>query len=376
MDLIALNLSGTGHARPRRYNTGALPCCTSLDFMNEAWSSRLLARGARVESGVVHDFGDPEGELAATASGSVLADLSHLAILAFDGDDARAFLHAQLSCDVETLPDGAAAYGAYCTPKGRVLANFLLWHEPDGFRMLLSSALLPAIQKRLRTYVLRSRVEIRDRSNDLVALGASGPAAPQALTSLVNDPPSGALRLSRRERCTVIALPGAERFLLVVPGELAPQIWDRLSQRLKPVGTPGWEWLEISNGLPWITPATQDEFVPQMANLELIGGVDFRKGCYPGQEIIARTQHLGQTTRRLFRAHIRSDVSPAPGQALYSEDLGEQAVGTIVNAAPAPGGGFDVLAVVRTASAAGADVRLGSPSGAPLRFSQLPYPLP
>jgi hypothetical protein len=348
--------------------------------VNEAWSAELLTRRARIENGTVRDFGDPRAELETTAAGSILADLSHLAVLGFGGADARTFLHAQLTCDVETLPEDAATFGAYCTPKGRALANFLLWHEPDGFRMLLPRTLLAAIRKRLQTYVLRGKVEIRDGSNDRVVLGASGPAAPHALGSVVDGLPAAPLRLARRERCTAIALPGAQRFLLVVPLvvplALAPQLWDRLSEQLRPVGTPCWEWLEITNGLPWISPATHDAFIPQMANLELIGGVSFRKGCYPGQEIVARTQHLGRAKRRLFLAHVNSDASPAPGLALYSDDLEEQSAGTIVNAAPAPGGGFDVLAVVQTASAAHANVRLGSPSGASLRFRPLPYPLP
>jgi len=344
--------------------------------VSETWSSELRARGARIEGGAVQDFGDPKAELATTASDSVLADLSHLGIVEFRGGDASAFLQGQLTCDVDALTDDAAAYGAYCTPKGRVLANFLLWRELKGLRMLLSRTLVPAIRKRLQIYVLRSKVEIVDRSDDLVVLGASGPAAALAVADLVDRLPAGDLRLMRRGECTAIALPGAARFLIVLPAAVAPRTWDRLSQKLRPVGTPCWEWLEIVSGLPWITPGTQDEFVPQMANLELLGGVSFQKGCYPGQEIVARMQHLAKPKRRLFLAHVESAVMPLPGQLLYDAANGEQSAGIVVNAAPSPRGGVDLLAVVQVAHAGDASLRLGSPSGVRLQFGKLPYRVP
>jgi hypothetical protein len=343
--------------------------------VNDTFVSFLAGRGAAVAEGVVRDFGDARGELAATASGSVLAHLGQFGVLAFAGEDDREFLHRQLSCDVEALADDAGAYGAYCTPKGRVLANFLLWREPEAFRMLLPRSVLPGARERLQRHVLRSKVTIADRSDALVVIGVSGPEVASAVAGVVGTPPSGPMHVARRDAVTAIAL-HATRLLVIGPIGSGPEIWDRLSGTLRPVGAGCWDWLEISEGLPWITAATQDQFVPQMANLELLGGVSFRKGCYPGQEIVARTQHLGKPKRRLYLAHVSPDGIPTPGQPLYSDALGDQAAGTIVNAAPAPGGGFDVLAVVQTASAAGATVRLGSRSGAELRFRALPYPVP
>ncbi len=342
--------------------------------MNDTFLAFLAARGAAVADGTVRDFGDAHRERAATASGSVVAHLGQFGLLAVSGPDARDFLHRQLSCDVEGLPDDRAAYGAYCSPKGRVLANFLLWREPDALRMLLPRSILPAIQKRLQTYVLRSKVTLAIPT-DLVVLGAAGPGAAGAVAALVGTPPGEPLRVVRRDGVTCLGLPGA-RFLVTAPSAVAPRIWDQLAGVLQPVGTASWEWLEIANGLAWIGAATQEQFVPQMANLELVGAVSFRKGCYPGQEIVARTQHLGRPKRRLYRAHVAVDGAPVPGEALYSDCLGEQAVGMVVNAAPAPGGGFDVLVVVQTASADGDQVRLGSRSGATLEFRALPYAIP
>jgi folate-binding protein YgfZ len=224
-------------------------------------------------------------------------------------------------------------------------------------------------------FVLRSRVTLDDRSDALAVLGAAGPAAPAAVADLVGTLPAAPLKVARSSELAAIAIDGG-RFALVVPVERGPAVWDRLAGPLTPVGAPCWEWLEIANGLPWITAATQDQFVPQMANLELIGGVNFRKGCYPGQEIVARTQYLGKPKRRLFLAHVDAEASPAPGESLVADGAGDQSAGTVVNAASAPDGGFDLLAVVQTASADTATVRLGSSTGPALRFRPLPYAVP
>jgi len=343
-----------------------------VDSVSDAFLAFLATRGGAVADGVVRDFGDAPGEIAATASGSVVVPLGQFGILAFTGEEAGDFLHRQLSCDVEGLADDAGAYGAYCTPKGRVLANFVLWREPGTLNMLLPRSILPGIRKRLQMYVLRSKVALADRTEALVVLGVSGPAAVGAVAELVGTSPGEPLSVARRGAVTAIAV-AAARFLLAFPSASAPPVWDRLAGALRPVGAACWDWLEIASGWPWITDATQDQFVPQMANLELLGGVSFRKGCYPGQEIVARTQHLGRPKRRLYLAHVRAEGKPAPSQPVYSASLGEQAAGTVVNAAPAPGGGFDVLAVVHTGSIAGDKVRLGSPGGAELQFRDLPY---
>jgi folate-binding protein YgfZ len=132
-----------------------------------------------------------------------------------------------------------------------------------------------------------------------------------------------------------------------------------------------WRWLDIRGGIPLITAATQDQFVPQMANLELIGGVSFEKGCYTGQEIVARTQHLGKVKRRTFLANV---LEPAQaGDALYSDDLGDQVGGTVLNAEPSPEGGYDLLAVILTSSRERSTVRLKARDGPALRFLALPY---
>ena len=138
---------------------------------------------------------------------------------------------------------------------------------------------------------------------------------------------------------------------------------------------PVWDWLEIRAGIPVITAATQEAFVPQMVNLELLGGVSFQKGCYPGQEIVARSQYLGKLKRRMYLAHTDRDVAPGAGTQLYSRDLDGQPSGMVVSAAPAPGGGFDLLAVIQTTSADVHPIHLGTPDGPVLALEPLPYPV-
>jgi folate-binding protein YgfZ len=342
--------------------------------MTTDWTEFLHARGAILDAGLVRHFGDPAAELAVALEGDVMADLSHLGLLGITGADAQAFLQAQLSCDMTGLGDEASSFGAYCSPKGRMLASFLVWPEGDGYFLALSRTLVGPTAKRLGMFVLRSKVVVADRTGDRILIGAAGRAAEGTLLAALGTVPANPHRVSRSEGATVIRL-AQDRFLLAVAPGRAASLWAALSGALRPVGTPCWEWLDISAGIPHVTARTQDEFVPQMANLELLGGVSFYKGCYPGQEVVARTQYLGKAKRRMLLARVEG-AAPEPGDPLFSDDLGDQASGMIVNAALAPDGGFDVLAVVHAPSAAASTVHLGSLTGAPLRFRPLPYAVP
>jgi hypothetical protein len=151
-------------------------------------------------------------------------------------------------------------------------------------------------------------------------------------------------------------------------------MWQKLSSRgAKPAGTAAWRWLDIQAGVPQITAATQDEFVAQMLNFELIGGVNFQKGCYPGQEIVARTQYLGKLKKRMYLAHLNVADAPMSGNDLFAPEFADQSCGKLLSVAPAPQGGFDVLAVLQIAGFEGAQVRLGTPNGPQLEFGNLPY---
>jgi len=341
--------------------------------MTSAWQNFLIERGAGVAADSVSDFGDAAAELRAARDGAVICPLAHLGLIACSGEDAQTFLHGQLSNDVKVLTPGRSEYAAYCSAKGRMLANFLVWQDEAAYYLQLSRSLLPAIQKRLAMYVMRSKVKLTDASDSRLVFGLAGSAAKGALQDLFSVLPREVHEVVHdASNGTLIALPG-NRFQLVAEPEVAERLWHKLAASLTPVGTPCWEWLEIRNGIPLLTAATQEQFVPQMANMELIGAVNFRKGCYPGQEIVARTQHLGQIKRRMVLAHVAGEVLPQPGDELFSSTLDAQASGTVVNAQAAPDGGYDLLAVMQIAGIGAGEVHFKSVDGPILSIQSLPY---
>jgi len=253
-----------------------------------------------------------------------------------------------------------------------MLANFLLWRDDGGFLLALSRELLPVVQKQITKYVLRSKVKISDASEAFALTGAAGPQAEECLSEVLPDVPASPNRVSRAGGATVIRLPDG-RFVIAADAADAAALREKLSGALVPVDARAWRWLDIRNGLPWIGAATQEELIPQMANLELLGAVSFEKGCYTGQEVVARTQHLGKLKRRMFLASVQA--AARAGDKLYSDDLGDQAGGIVVNAEASPDGGCDLLAVVQTASRENSTVHLGSLGGPVLRFLPPPYAL-
>lgn len=337
------------------------------------WTEFLASQGATFHEGLATHFGDASGELAAAESETVIADLSQFGLIGFSGEDAQTFLHGQITNDLRGLTDKSAVFAGYLSAKGRMLANFLVMKRGDEILVMLPASLSEAIRKRLSMFILRSKVKVRDASPDWVRIGVSGPQASAALiAALAQDLPMDAMSMAHAGQAFVLRL-ADQRFDLFVQTDAAPAIWQKLAAVCKPVGAPAWDWLMVQAGVPMVLPQTQDHFVPQMANMEILGGVSFNKGCYPGQEIVARSQYLGKVKRRLFLAHV--DSAAMAGDELFSADLPDQAAGHIANAAPAPGGGWDVLAVVHSSCAEANDVRLKARDGSTLKFRPLPYPV-
>jgi tRNA-modifying protein YgfZ len=302
-------------------------------------------------------------------------DLSDQSLLSFMGQDSGAFLANLLTCDVAAVTPTRSTYGAYCTPQGRMLASFLLWRSEQGYFMQLPSSLREPIQKQLSRYVLRSKVKIEDASGAWSLIGIAGEDATSVVEHLVGPAPHGVRGISHSPDATVIRLPG-DRFEIVAARNKAPRILESLASGTEKAGSEYWDWLDIRAGISTITPATQEAFVPQMVNLDLLGGVSFEKGCYPGQEIVARMHYRGTLKQRMYLASIASAEKPQPGDKLYSANFGDQACGSIVNAAQSPYGGFDALAVIQITSAAKGPVRWKSLDGPVLKFQSLPYAPP
>jgi len=344
--------------------------------MNTDWQQFLVSRGAVIQDGQVMHFGDAAAEIHHSGTGPIVADLSHLGLIRFAGEDAQTFLQGQLSNDVRLLNGTNSQWTGYCTPKGRMLASFLLWQNAErSYLMQLPASLREAIQKRLTMFVLRSKVKVTDESDHWVRLGVAGPGAEAAVRSAVGDAPQAVHGQLARDEGTVLRLPGDCFEILAAPVQ-AQDLWNALASSCKPAGSGRWDWHMIRAGVPTVLPATQEEFVPQMANFEVIGGVNFKKGCYPGQEIVARTQYLGKLKRRMYLAKLAADTPPAAGDPLYSADMQEQSSGIVVNAQPAPGGGYDVLAVIQTSSAESEAIHWKALDGPVLRLESLPYAIP
>ena len=341
--------------------------------MIESWKTFLQSQGAALEGNAVLHYGNPAAERAAAADGTIVADLSQLGVIAFRGDEAASFLQGQLTNDVRSLHADAAQWNGYCSPKGRLLGNFLLWRQGEDYCLQLSGDILPSVLKRLSMFILRAKAQGRDASDESVRLVVAGPQAAAAVGAAMGAVPDAAMRTVAGDSGFVVRV-GADKFVLSIAPERAAAVWQTLRQTATPVGAPVWDWLRLNAGIPMIVAATQEQFVPQMVNLEVIGGVSFQKGCYPGQEIVARSQYLGKLKRRMFLAHV--DAEAAPGDSLYSADIEGQATGTVVNAAPAPAGGFDVLAVAQVESAATQTLHLKASDGAALSLRPLPYTLP
>ncbi|MDR2189169.1 MAG: folate-binding protein [Azonexus sp.] len=331
--------------------------------MNPDWRNFLQSTGAVFdgEASVISDFGDAAGEIGAAAQ-TVVTPLTHLALIKATGEDARTFLHNQLTSDVNRLPDNQAQHAAWCTAKGRMQASFLLWREDGGYRLVLSADLVEATLKRLPMFILRSKVKLA-AENDQALFGLAGPQAGAALAAagLPALAAAAPLAVAAANGCAVIQLAG-ERFMVAAPTAAAPALWSALTATARPVGAPVWRWLDIKAAWPLVTLATREAFVPQMADFEKIGGLSFNKGCYPGQEIVARTQYLGKVKRHLYR--LRSAAALAAGDALFSPANPDQSCGQVMTAAPAPDGGFAALAVVQSNFAD--NLHLGSRTGAPV----------
>lgn len=339
--------------------------------MMTQWHDFLAGNGAVLAAGQVDSYGDAKAELQAAATGNVLADLSHLGLLQIEGADAVSFLQGQLTNDIKQLDGSTSHYAGYCNPKGRLLALFLAFAHHDHIHLQLNGALLEAMMKRLRMYVLRSKVTITDVSASIVRMGVAGDHAEAALQKIFAQVPQQPHALTSLDNGALLRLPGAvPRYEVFSDMTHAPAIWTQLRETHKPVGKPGWEWLEIEAGIPDITPQTQEEFVPQMVNLDVLGAINFKKGCYTGQEIVARTHYLGKVKRRTQLAHIDAVTMPQPGDNVLGADGAE--AGKIVRSAPAPAGGYDVLAEVRLESLQAGAVTWG---GNALAIRQLPYSL-
>ncbi len=345
------------------------------------WNQFLSAEGARVgqtDPAQVQDFGRVLS--AAELAQGFVCVITDLGLIAATGADAASFLHNQLSNDVEHLGQTDVRLAAYCTPKGRMLASFQMWRDAETIFLQLPREIQGTLQKRLQMFIMRAKAKLSDAGdmpNVQVSLGLGGSKAEALLRAQFGSLP--ATPYSRIDHALGMLLRvgdafGAPRYQWLTSADTAMAVWPALSAALAPGGTDAWNLACIHAGVPQVTLATQEQFVPQMVNFELLGGVNFKKGCYPGQEIVARSQYLGKLKRRTALASI--DVAAAlVGSEVFAVSDPDQPCGMLVNVANNGLGGVDALVEIKLSALEQGDIRLGSAGGVALVFHSMPYAL-
>ncbi|WP_321791085.1 folate-binding protein [Caballeronia sp. J97] len=302
--------------------------------------------------------------------------LTQFGVIDVKGEDAASFLHNQITNDVQHLDASTARLAGYCSPKGRLLGSFLMWRTADAVRLLIARDTQAAVQKRLSMFVLRSKAKLTDASAEVTAVGFAGDVR-AALSGIFDALPDGVHVKVEGPHGSLIRVPDAAhrpRFLWVGPKAEVEARLAKLDEKLKRAPEQMWDWLDIHAGEPRITHATVEQFVPQMVNFDILGAVNFKKGCYPGQEIVARSQYRGTIKRRTALAHVDDDA--APGAELFHSDDPGQPCGLVVNVAPAENGGADCLVEIKLAALENGSVHIGSAAGPALAFVPLPYAFP
>ncbi|MDH3713316.1 MAG: folate-binding protein [Gammaproteobacteria bacterium] len=339
--------------------------------MQTDWQTFLTERGAVIEACAVQRF---DTRITPRSPDTVqIFDLSDQGLLSVRGEDAENFLQGQLSSDLTHLASAATHLTSYSTPQGRMLAIMRAFRYGDSIQFLLPRELVEPVQQRLSRYVLRARVQIGSDDLNLGRIGLAGAESGELLARLALPDPRTVGAVAGDGALSVLNVTvDRPRYILVAPYERIMNIWRHAEDHAQPAGAAAWRLLQIDAGTPSIYTATSETFVPQMVNLELLGGVDFDKGCYTGQEIVARAQYLGRIKRRMFRFKYSGEITPRAGDAIVLDD--GTGVGTVVDAARADSS-WRMLAVIRIA-VRDQPLHLAQPDGPLLQDLGLPYAIP
>ncbi len=303
--------------------------------------------------------------------------LESQSLVEVSGDDAAKFLHSQFSNDVEHLPLAQVRRAAYCSAKGRMLASLLYWREESGLRLQFHHSLAEGLIKRLKMFVLRAKVQFKPLPEEQVLIGLSGAAVATALSPWYPELPAenAVICNSAGSLMRLADSAGAPRYQWLNTASLRAQAFADLSQQLRYTSSARWELSEIQAGIAEITASTQEHFVPQMINFELIGGVNFKKGCYPGQEVVARSQYLGKLKRRMFIAKVDRAATAefSVGAEIFNADEADQACGELVAIQAANADSSLALLQLRLIDQQASSLHLGGLTGPKLELQPLPY---
>lgn len=288
-------------------------------------------------------------------------DLSHFAILKISGKDASVFLNAQFTCDLSKLDHRDWLFTSWCLPSGRAITTFILFRQDPDYYMMLPAMLKEKVMQRLSMYVLRSDVRIADCSDDITLLGLAG----QEAGSVIED-----LRI--KNQAILLKLPDHKpRYIICCPNDAVDDVMQRFSADCSEGDRSGWSMLDIEAGMPWIINATSEMHLPQMLNLDRLAGLSYRKGCYPGQEVIARLHFRGQLKKRLFLGHADANITPGPGDRIETAE--HDYAGDVIDAERYPQGGLCFLAVVDLAHADNGQLYIRNQNAIPVQIEEIDY---
>lgn len=351
--------------------------------MNSAWQDFLTQQGAQLnELGRVETFGEPELERTLVKHGPVMTSLASEALIRVSGEDAKSFLQAQLTNDIEAVSNKQAQLSAWCDPKGQVLALFYVFMYERNYYLLFDATLKEAILKRLQMFILRSKVELTDCSDALVTIGYGGEFADLDMQRALD------LKLKETWGCTMvpaegmrkikaIKIPGPyHRYLMVGPGEQMMQAWEKLLVNADKTNQPDWHLMDIAAGIPVVGSAISGRFIAQMLNLDKLNAINFKKGCFPGQEIIARMHFRATVPKRMLKVHREGAFASAPGETFnVFDESGKRIEFETVYFRPDPIEGTLGLAVANLKTLKNAQGQLKTEDGLSLTIEPLPYPI-
>jgi folate-binding protein YgfZ len=288
--------------------------------MNPNWKNFLLSKGALFENDTNIVFPGPKHNV-----DQRIYPIAHLSVLTVAGKDAAKFLQGQITCNINDVTDTKSSLGAICNPKGKAIATFLLVKNAEVFLMILPTELLASVKQRLQMYVLRSDVTLTDSSDEQCLIGLCyGATQPDEATEFH-------FTTDRQENVVVNF---QNRSLIIAEADNAPTVWSKqVELGFQPEDSAEWRYLDIISGIPWLATETAEEFIPQMLNLDKLGGISFNKGCYTGQEVIARTHYLGKAKRKMFLTECGTSVPPEPNSTIIDDSSGvEQSMGKVLYA--------------------------------------------
>ena len=342
--------------------------------MNPDWKAFLKENGAEFiassdaninesaeakESGLqdqLASFGNPENEMQISSQDLLLCNPSERGLIKVNGADAESFLQNQFTNDIRNVTELNHQASAWCSPKGRIIANFRIFKRNDDYYLALSSDLIEHVMKKLRMFVMMSKVVIEDVSDSIMHFSFAGKNADGLMQDMLGvEIASETETIQHKDitllRSEMLGQDNASRFDIFVEDiELAKTLWTQCKQVATPVSGAGIRYLDIIAGNPEITAASSEVWIPQMVNYIHLNGVDFKKGCYPGQEVVARLNYLGKTKRRMYRLQVDTNQLPLVGAVIKSDKDAE--AGKVLNAIVNADGKVDALAILKIADAA------------------------